>query len=101
MSGGISTSRHIDGLTFLDASLAGAGLVGRHRLLADGPVNVAQDELERLLHVGGLQRGRLDVGQAFRLGEAPSVVSGDGPEVPQVGLVADEHDPGVGVGVVA
>lgn len=102
LSSGITTRRHIDGLTFLDASSSAlASLIRRHRLLADGPINVAQDQLERLLHVGRLQRRRLDVGQAFRLGEALRVVGGDSPEVPQVGLVADEHDSDVGVGVVA
>lgn len=101
-SSGITTSGHIDGLTFLDASSSAlSSLIRRHRLLADGPVNVAQDQLERLLHVGRLQRGRLDVGKAFRLGEALRVAGGDGPEVPQVGLVADEHDSDVGVGMVA
>lgn len=101
LSSGITTSRHIDGLTFLDASSSTlARLIRRHRLLADGPVNVTQDQLECLLHVGCLQRGRLDVGQTFCLGEALRIVGGDSSEVPQVSLVANEHDSDVGVGVV-
>ena len=64
-------------------------------------VNLGQDPLERLVHVGRLERARFDETQPLALAEGRGVLGAHGPEVPQVGLVADERDHDVGVGVVA
>ena len=57
--------------------------------------------LEGGVDAGGVEGGRLDEGQVVLLGEGHGLVGLDGAEVPQVGLVADEHDDDVGLGVVA
>jgi hypothetical protein len=93
--------RHLNRLPLPDGASTRRGLVGRQRLLADGPVDLREHRLERRVDVGGVQRRGLDEREAFPLGERGRALPRDGAEVREVGLVADEHDGGVGVGVVA
>ena len=93
--------RHLNRLPLPDGASTGRGLVGRQRLLADGPVDLGEHRLERRVDVGGVQRRGLDEREAFPLRERGRALLRDGAEVGEVGLVADEHDGGVGVGVVA
>ena len=63
-------------------------------------MDVRQDVLERGLDVRGLQRGGLDVAQTFGLRVFLRVRGLHDPQVFQVGLVPDERDHDVCVGVV-
>ena len=71
------------------------------RPLRHDVVDLRQDPLERLVDVGRLQRARLDEAEPLALAEGRGVLGAHGAQVPQVGLVPDERDDDVGVGVVA
>jgi hypothetical protein len=79
----------------------GALVVRVDGLSADYVVDLRKDLVERLLHVGALQRARLDEREALLLAVALRLLRVDAAQVPQVGLVAHQHDDDVGVGMVA
>ena len=56
--------------------------------------------MEGRLDIGRVQRGRLDEGQVVLLGESASLFRRNCPKVSEVGLVADQHDDDVGIGMI-
>lgn len=87
-----------DRLAFLDTRIW--GLVWAERPLADDPVDLRENGHESPLDVGCLEGRCLDERQPFLLGIALGSFCGNSPQVLQVGLVPDQHDDNVGVGMV-
>ncbi len=56
--------------------------------------------MERCLDISRVQGRGLDEGEVVGLSERPGLLRGDGSEMAQIWLVADQHDHNVGVGVV-
>lgn len=79
------------------APVGGRGRLRGERLLAHRLMDLAQDGVERLLHVYRLQGRGLQEGQAFLLRKRTAVFLGDRSEVVQVRLVADHHNDDVRV----
>ncbi len=56
--------------------------------------------MEGRLDIGRVQRGRLDEGQVVLLGESASLFRRNCTKVSEIGLVADQHDDDISVGMV-
>ena len=60
-----------------------------------------EDLLEGKLDVGGVEGRSLDEGETMLFGQGSGLLGGHGAQMPQIALVADEHDDNVAVGVIA
>lgn len=69
-------------------------------LLASELVDLRQDCAEGALNIRRVQRRRLDKAEVVGGGKGGALIGGDGAQVLEIRLVADEHDDEVSVGVV-
>ena len=96
----LSRLRHYDGLA-LARSLCRRRVVRFQGLLAHYLVNLRENVLKGFFYVGGVERACLDEAEGLVLAKRLCVLRLDTPQVPQIALVAHEHDHYVAIGVVS